>query len=185
MMDIDALHFLEAKHLDRGRNGQHVQLIVLHSEESPQVEGSARKVASYFATAAPASAHYTVDDKEAVCCVHPDDTAWQCRNANHNGIGIEHAGQAKFTREQWETPYSRSMLEVSAQLCAALCHRYGVPAQRAEFAAQDDPRVTRPGITLHVNVPKHGAHWDPGPNFPVDEYIARVAEILAGEGAHS
>lgn len=171
--------FKQAKNYTKGRV-KPVQLIVLHSMEAPERVNTAENVAAYFAgsNAPMASAHYCVDADSIVQCVRLTDTAYHCKNANANGIGIEHAGYAKQTRGEWLDTYGKAMLELSAQLTAALCSRYSIPPRRAQFASKDNPRVVSPGICGHADVPNHGSHWDPGPHFPMDYYLERVKFYL-------
>lgn len=178
-MELDQIPFIQAVKFTPGRI-KPIQLIVLHDMEAPEKGGTARNVAHYFATTAPASAHFCVDNAEIIQCVHLSDTAWQCKNANANGIGIEHAGYASQSRDQWEDEYSTAMLDLSAQLVAGLCKKYGIPAARAVFAGPQNPSVITPGFALHRDVPLHGSHTDPGPGFPFDDYLASVAKYLEG-----
>src|ERR1051325_12198787 len=120
IMNLDTIPFRQARNYTKGRI-RPVELIVIHSAECAKVTKAAEGVANYFAISAPASAHYTVDVDSIVQSVKTSDTAWQCKNANANGIGIEHAGYAKQTREEWLDDYGQSMLDLSAKLVAALC----------------------------------------------------------------
>ena len=179
-MDLDSIPFVQAQNYTKGRL-KPVQLIVLHDMEAPETSKTAANVAHYFATSAPASAHFCIDDVEVIQCVRLEDTAWQCKNANANGIGLEHAGYAKFTRDNWLDDYGKKMLELSAQLAAELCKKYEIPAQRATFAGPENPAVVAPGFCMHYEVPLHGSHTDPGPNFPIDYYLERVGFYLGGQ----
>lgn len=178
-MKLNSFPFKQARNYTKGRI-KPVQLIVLHSMESPERVNTAENVAGYFAgsNAPMASAHYCVDADSIVQSVRLEDTAYHCKNANANGVGIEHAGYAKQTRNEWLDPYGKAMLELSAQLTAALCSRYNIPPRRAQFASKDNPRVVSPGICGHADVPNHGSHWDPGPGFPMDYYLERVKFYL-------
>src|SRR5579871_1966095 len=181
MYDLSKLQFIQARHYTKGRTSD-IQLIELHDEESPDRNGSALNVAHYFAgpSAPQASAHLTIDNLTAILCVHFEDTAWAVINSNHNSINLEHAGYASETVRDWESDYNKAMLEQSAQITAALCYEYNIPAALAVFAGPDDETVITPGITTHGLTPNHvSGHTDPGPNFPLTAYIARVAAILA------
>lgn len=173
MIELESIPFVQAKNFTRGRI-KPVELIVLHSMEAPERGDTARSCAHYFATTAPASAHFCVDSRQIIQCVRTDDTAWQSKNANANGIGIEHAGYAKQTEDEWLDDYGRAMLELSAQLSAQLCKQYGIPVQRAKFLSGISPTVTERGFVGHRDVPGHGSHSDPGPGFPFDFYLERV-----------
>jgi len=171
--------FIPARHFKVGRI-KPIQLIVIHSAETQELAQTAKNVAHYFATTdVVASAHFTVDADSIVQSVHLKDTAFHCRNANANGIGIEHAGRAIQTRDQWLDAYGLKMLDLSARLCADLCRGYNIPASLAKFAGPDNPAVVRGGFCGHRDVPKHGSHSDPGPNFPWDWFLERVVFYLS------
>ncbi len=173
--------FRPAKHFSRGPRREPPSLIVIHTMEAPEKGSTAENVASYFAgeSAPQASAHYCIDNDSIVQCVKDDDIAWHASNANARGIGLEHAGYAKQTREEWADEYSVAMLRLSAKLSAQLCAKYNIPV---EFVDEDGLRLGQAGFTGHVNVNKAfnaGSHWDPGPGFPWDLYLEMVREELA------
>lgn len=170
--------FVQAKNYTKGRI-KPVELIVLHSMEAPEKGSTAENVAHYFATSAPASAHYCVDNDSVIQCVRDEDTAWQCKNANANGLGIEHGGYARQSADEWLDDYSKAMIELSARLAAGLCKKFNIPAFRAVFVGPSNPKVIKPGFCMHREVPLHGSHTDPGPNFPIDYYLSRVRVYLA------
>jgi N-acetyl-anhydromuramyl-L-alanine amidase AmpD len=176
MINLSDIPFIQAKSFRKGRL-RPVQLIVLHSEEAPKTEGRARNVAHFFQSA-PASAHYCVDDKEVIQCVKLEDTAFQCKNANANGVGIEHSGFARQSAQEWQDDYSKAMFDLSTDLAAQLCHKFGIPAQAATFASPQNPSVVQPGFVMHKDVPLHGSHTDPGLHFPFAAYIAQVHQKL-------
>lgn len=178
MIDLSAVPFVPALHFTKGRL-KTIQLIVIHSAECPKNEGAARGVANYFATTdREASAHFTVDDKEIIQSVHVEDTAWAAKNANANGVNLEHAGYAKQTEMEWLDDYGRAMLELSAQLAADLCKQFNIPVSMATFASPTNPVVTQAGFVGHMSVPLHGSHSDPGTGFPWDYYLGRIAFYL-------
>lgn len=130
-----------------------------------------------------ASAHYTVDIDSITQSVLEKDIAWHAGPANGFSIGIEHAGAAKQTAEEWEDEYSRAMLERSAELAADICRRHEIPVVR--LTAQDLAAGRREGFFGHIDVTNGlqagKGHWDPGPSFPWDHYLARVRAHLARE----
>lgn len=174
-MDIANILFKQARNYTKGRI-KPIQLIVLHSMEAQEKGSTAENVASYFAGAnAPkASAHFCIDNDSIIQSVKLTDTGWHCKNANANGVGIEHAGFAKQTEAEWLDDYGKAMLELSAELVAALCHQFNIPVRRAKFAGKNNPQVIESGICGHADVPLHGSHWDPGKGFPWSYYLERV-----------
>lgn len=182
------MKFVQAKHHYVG--GNEPALIVIHDMEYGEKAGSAEWCADFFASGeVQASAHYAVDADSVVQCVKDTDGAWHCpgslpakggREINRTSIGIEHAGFAKQTLAEWTDEYSRAMLELSAELTATLCLRYDIPPIKLSPEDLKTPNVR--GICGHVDCTTAtgvGSHWDPGPNFPWDWYLARVAAHMA------
>lgn len=94
-----------------------------------------------------ASAHYTVGSKgEVGQSVYEKDIAWHAGSWEYNrtGIGIEHEGYVNDPA--WFTP---AMYDASARLCAAICKKYRIPADRSR-------------IIGHNEVPYPNDHTDPG-----------------------
>lgn len=177
-MPVDAT--ILAKNFKKGR-AEPVRLIVLHSTENPCAAGVARNVAAWFAgaSAPEASAHYVVGPDEVVQCVLDTDTAWHAPPVNDYSIGIEQTGRAAFSADDWATTEAQVMLARSVALVAELCAKYGIPPVFVDAAglARGDH-----GITTHVcvtNAFHKSTHTDPGPNFPADDYVARVANLVA------
>ncbi len=156
--------------------------IVIHSMEMPEKGGTAEACARYFSTTArEASAHYCIDATSIVQCVDETAIAWHAPGANRFGLGMEHAGFARQTTEEWADSYSMAMLDRSTRLAALVCARWSIPPVFVD--ARGLARGER-GITTHAEVTDAFSagrgHWDPGPGFPRDWYVARVAEVLSG-----
>jgi N-acetyl-anhydromuramyl-L-alanine amidase AmpD len=170
--------FVESPHVSRTQ-GRRIDLIVIHSMENDEKGTSAESCAQWFRNPlAKVSAHYCVDVDSIVRCVRDQDVAWHAPGANHNGIGIEHAGRARQSRAEWQDAYSAAMLERSARLTAGLCARYRIPVT---WLHPVDLLAGKRGITSHDNVSKafkRGSHWDPGPGFPIELYLRAVANEL-------
>lgn len=178
--DPDAIPFVEARHWSRDVPAVKKNLIVLHCMEHAETSTSAEWCAAFFAgpDSPKASAHFCVDADSIVCCVPADRVAWHAPGANRYGIGIEHAGYARYSRQQWLDDASISMLMLSAKLTAHLCRRFGIPVT---FVAGDLLRRGAAGITTHAEVSvtfEQSTHWDPGPHFPVNDYLAWVNEAM-------
>lgn len=153
-----------------------IRLIVIHTMEAPERPGTAQGVAEWFAgpRSPVASAHYCVGQLGVTQCVRDVDVAFQAPGANATGIGIEHEGYAKQTREEWDDPSSRVTLWHSARLTARLCARYAIPLV---WLSPEDLRAGKSGITGHGDVSqafKGSSHWDPGPGFPREDYLHLV-----------
>lgn len=158
-------------------NPRKIDVIVIHTMEAPGKPTTAENVAAWFAgsTAPRASAHYCLDVDSTVQCVRDRDVAWHAPGANHNGIGIEHAGYAKQSAADWDSAYNVAMLDRSARLTAKLCKEYNIPVQ---LLTPDALKSKLRGICGHVDVTNAFSggigHSDPGRNFPWTDYIALV-----------
>jgi len=178
-MTSSTIPFVQARNYTRGRSNP-IDVIVIHTMESPEKPDTAESVAAWFAgpTAPQASAHYCIDANSVVECVRDTDVAWHAPGANHNGLGLEHAGRAAQTAADWSDTYSKRMLARSSELVAEKCAKYDIPAVWLTAAQL---RAGRRGITGHAQVSeafKRCDHTDPGTSFPVDDYIALVREHL-------
>lgn len=176
------MQMIQAKHFTVPRTPRKITLIVIHAAECGERPGAARNVAAYFAGAAApqASAHYVVDSIDTIQCVHDADIAWHAGPVNGCSIGVEHAGRAGQTEEEWADAYSLAVLARSAELVASLCYAYDIPVVWLDDAAI--ARGERRGICGHVDVTRGmhwGTHWDPGPHFPQARYLELVARELA------
>jgi hypothetical protein len=181
-LDLNRIPFKQAKWFTEvSHPPRKIQLIVLHSMESPEKGTTAESVANYFANGAdnrPASAHYCIDSNSIVQCVQCKDVAYGAPNANRNGIHLELAGYAKQTREEWLDDYGKLMLANAAALCAEiLMPKFDI---LPVFIAGNALNMLRSrnssltGITTHAEVTKAfnpGGHWDPGPGFPTDYFM--------------
>lgn len=163
-------------------SGRKVNRVVMHTMEAPEGLTTAESVSQWAAgPGAPlASWHYAVDVNSVVQCVLEKDVAWAAPGSNHDGIQIELAGRAGQTAAQWADPYSKSQLALAALLVAEICKRHDIPPVKLTPA---QVRAGGRGICGHIDVtrafPNMGTHWDPGPNFPWDEFLGMVREALA------
>ena len=178
-VDLDAIDYIGAVH--QTPHAGTPTLIVLHSIECPlEGNGRARNVARWFAgpTSPQASAHYCLDVDEVVCGVQPPNVAWHVGRANvycgSPTIGIEQTGYARFSTEEWLTPDGSRQLDRLVGLVDALCDRWGI-ARR--WVDETGLRNSQTGITTHAAATAAGLgtdHTDPGPNWPVDEFMRRL-----------
>jgi N-acetyl-anhydromuramyl-L-alanine amidase AmpD len=156
--------------------------IVIHTMECLETMTAAENVAKWFASAAApqASAHWCVDADSIVQCVRSYQVAWHAGKANPESWGIEHAGYARQTPADWADEYSQRMLELSARLAGHLASTEDIPAVRL---TPEQVRAGEKGFCGHIDVTKafdvKGGHWDPGPNFPWDSYLARVEQVAS------
>ena len=173
--------FVQAKWFGANRDVSKIRLIVIHDMEAPEKGNTAENVANYFKNGAEgrkASAHYNVDNNSIVQSVRDDVVAYHAPGANNDGIGIEHAGYMEQTANNWLDEYSSQMLDLSARLAADLCIKYNIPAvhlTNAELKAGNRGFVGHDQVS---DVYKKSDHGDPGPNFPWDKYIEKVAYYI-------
>lgn len=160
-------------------NGRKIDLIVIHSMEAPEKGDTAESVARYFANPnVRASAHYNLDNNSIVQSVREKDVAWHAPGANHNGIGLEHAGYARQSKGEWLDRYGRDMLGISAMLTAEIMLRHKLPLHHVDI---NGLKRGEKGFTTHNEVSqafKRSNHWDPGPHFPIWEYAEYVKYFL-------
>lgn len=185
MLNLNAIFYVPAKNYTRGRyKSAQPTLIVIHDMEAGESSTTAESCATYFAgpNAPMASAHYSCDNDSIVCSVKPEDTAWHTgeNTTNNVGIGIEQAGFANQSYQQWTDDYSTKMITTQvAPLVAALCDRYDIPVQ---FLGVSDLRAgNMVGITSHQEISfafVPSGHTDPGPNYPWDLLFNTVNNIL-------
>lgn len=161
--------------------GRAIDVVVIHTIEIAERADSAESAARWFAQAAASvSAHYAVDADSVVQCVREQDIAWHARGGNRSSIGIELAGRAAQRAREWDDPYSRAVLRRAAALTAEICGRYAIPARR--IGAPGLVKGLR-GITGHADVSRafrQSDHWDPGPAFPWQRFVALVRSGARG-----
>lgn len=157
-----------------------VDLVVFHTIQCPENSSRAEWCSAYLRDSdRKASAHFYVDDDSIVQGVDVKNVAWAAPGGNRQGIQIEHAGYAEQTPAQWDDPYSRRMLDLSARLTAWLCTTYRIPILWVTAA---DLRKGARGITSHAEVSrafKLSDHTDPGVNFPIARYLELVRKHAA------
>lgn len=156
-----------------------VDVVVIHTMESPEIPKTARAVANWFAgpSAPQASAHYCVGPDETIQCVDEAAVAWHAPGVNTVAIGIELTGRASQTIAQWADAESLAVLERAAQLVAEICARWNIPIARLSVANLIQKKR---GICGHYDVTMafhKSTHTDPGPNFPWEKFLARVGEL--------
>lgn len=158
-----------------------VDLIVLHSAEAGESASTAEAVAQYFLNPLkPSSCHFVVDSDSIVQCVRTQHIAAHAGVVNARSIGIEQAGYAKQTRNEWLDPYGMSMLNLLALLVARECKSWEIPVVHLSAV---DLALGKRGLTDHATVnkafPNNGNHWDPGPSYPWDVVLDLTTKAMA------
>lgn len=163
-------------HIDP-RDGASIDRIYLHTNEGPQGEGAAQALANYLTTI-DGGYHVIVDDRTTVRCAGDDQIVWGEGGDNTHALAICMIGYSATT--DWTSSYSQEMVERAAQQVALWCHAYQVPAFHVPAGTAGHAPTER-GIAEHADDhdPASQGHTDPGPNFPIDAFVARVQQILA------
>lgn len=175
-----ALSFKQARNY-RPATGRTVTIVVMHSMEAVESTRTADNVAAWFAgPAAPmASAHYAVCCDSIVCCVHETDIAWHAPPVNSYSIGVEMAGFARASREDWEA--DQPMMFRAAELVADICQRHQLPVVFVDAAGLV---AGQSGVTTHAQVSlafKKTDHVDPGGGWPMEHFLELVQDCLDGK----
>jgi len=168
--------FVEARNYTRTDRSADIRHVVIHTAEIAETLTAAEALASWAAgkQAPRASWHYAVDADSIVQSVHDEYIAWHAPGANRSGIGIELAGRAKQSPEEWEDEFSRETLARAARLVAHLCRKWSIPV---EFVDREGLQQGKAGITTHLEVSMafhKSDHTDPGKNFPMAAFLDDV-----------
>jgi N-acetyl-anhydromuramyl-L-alanine amidase AmpD len=178
---MSAIKFVQAKNYTP-TIGRTINYWVVHDMETREVaqlpDLTAESLAQWAAgpSAPRASWHYGIDEDSIVQSVHDKDVAWHAPGANHDGIGAEHAGEARQTRAEWKDPASLRILDRSIELAIKKVEEYALPVIRRQPAGL--LKGFR-GLTGHVDVTNafhRSDHTDPGKFFPWDYYLAGIKE---------
>lgn len=169
--------YVTPRHYYSTRN-RRLRLIVMHTMESPEAGDTAESVANWFAgpTSPIASAHACIDSDSIVLCLPPSATAFAAPGCNADGYQIELAGRAAQGAVGWADAYSQAELRLAAAHARSIAQANGIPLRHlsnAELAAGQS------GFIGHVQasqVYRQSNHWDPGPDFPWDQFMSLVRQ---------
>lgn len=164
------------------------RFITIHCTDGCEGVHAGRDVAAMFAApiprpGRPRSAHYVCDAATATRCVPDALTAWHCgHTGNALSVGVELCGRAGQTRAQWFDADSLATLCIAARVVADLCQVYDIDPVLADV---DALRRGDGGITTHACVSAawhESTHTDPGPEFPMVQFVTAVRRALAPLG---
>jgi len=160
------------------RRAADIDLVVIHTAEAADLSGAdntAEGVANYFSREdVEASTQLAVDRDSCVRMVPDLVVPWGAKGGNHDGLHVEICGRAAWKREKWLSSTNKPMLDRAAAKVAKWCWQYDIPRRWLTVAKL---KANGRGLTTHVDVNaafKRGSHWDPGPGFPRDWFLARV-----------
>ncbi len=159
--------------------------VCIHSTESQDVMRSMTDingVVSWFDNpGSQASSHIIVDgDGNSAQCVPSSEKAWTALQANPFTLNIEFIGRAAQGKSAWEV----EQLKTGAKWTAFWALTYGFPIQRGSVGNSHGVAYPkRKGIITHLDVTRagFGSHVDPGPNFPMADFI-KYAQYYRARG---
>ena len=158
-----------------------IRVIVLHTMEVAESDSSvAEAVGRAFANPIRQASAHVGEDTDSECRYVVDaDTAWAAPGVNNDGLQLEMAGRAGQTVVDWTDADSAKILERGAQRVARWCREHGIPPHRLSNA---ELKAGGRGIIDHNQASQvyGGDHWDVGPNFPWDRFMARVVSLVGG-----
>ena len=159
-MDDAGASWLPSSNFDAGRDGEAIDLIILHT-----TEGSYDSALSWLRGKAggssnrSSSSHYLIssDGSQVAQMVREVDTAWAAGNLlfNRRAINIEQEGYAE------QGGFSDGLYSATGHLVSRIAARHGIPLDRAHVIGHMDvPDPDHPAL-------RGGAshHDDPGPHF--------------------
>lgn len=167
-----------------GRAGRGFRWIAVHTQEGGR---RAVDLANYLAQSSSQVSYNVVnDDVDIIRCVADTDAPWSAMGANYYALHICLAGSyAGWSRGKWlETDASDGKnedleLTLAAKMVAYWCQQYKIPP--VWIGGKNVPPWGLDGICGHKDFGQWGGgHTDPGPNFPVDEFIRRINVFLGG-----
>ncbi|WP_399894416.1 N-acetylmuramoyl-L-alanine amidase [Streptomyces sp. BBFR51] len=154
---------------DRPANGVRIDQIVIHDTESPYESA----IATFQNPASSTAAHYVVrsSDGAVTQMVPTRNLGFHAGNysTNLHSIGIENEGYAAHGA----TWYTESQYHATAELVKYLAARYDVPLDRRHVIGHDN-------IPAPADRFIHDQHWDPGPSWNWERFMAMVGAPLKG-----
>ncbi|MFF3740935.1 N-acetylmuramoyl-L-alanine amidase [Streptomyces sp. NPDC002566] len=154
---------------NRPANGIRIDSIVIHDTES-----SYASAVSTFQTPGGGAAHYVMraSDGAVTQMVPLKDLAFHAGNysTNMHTVGIEHEGYAAHGA----TWYTEAQYEATAELVKYLAGRFGIPLDRQHVIGHDNVVGPTSGTVS-------GMHWDPGPSWDWEHFMALVGAPVTGE----
>lgn len=168
--DLGCSHeFYPAHHSGPKRSANELRLIVIHSTESPSARSSAR----YFQESTAGGSTQVLVGEDG-CYRSVDDLRIPAGapGANKDGLHVEVAGYAKWSREQWYENAPGALAALPGIL-RAWSDAYGIPL---EYVDHKGLLRGERGVTTHADVTRAYSagegNYDPGKGFPLDEVLA-------------
>lgn len=154
---------------DRPANGIRIDQIIIHDTESPYESA----IATFQDPASSTAAHYVVrsSDGAVTQMVPTKNLGFHAGNysTNLHSVGIENEGYAAHGA----TWYTESQYHATAELVKYLAERFDIPLDRQHIIGHDN--VLAPADRFI-----HDQHWDPGPSWNWERFMAMVGAPLKG-----
>lgn len=171
-----------ARFFTKGRKGNKIQVLVLHTAENQELPGQAKHLEQWFAgsSSPQASAHEMIDNKQIVVSVDDTDTAWAVDDFPLNLVSksYEMTGHASNTAKDWADAYEAAVIKLTESEFKKDMKKYGIPPVHltdSQILAIHNGNKTIKGICTHADISRalkvSGGHQDPGPNFPMTAFI--------------
>lgn len=152
-----------------------VLAVAVHSTESQDLPGTTddlRSIRNWFDNpASQASSHIGIDGAgNTEMWVHSNRKAWTIGAANSFTENIEFVARAAQPGSAWE----EQQIKQGARWAAYWCIQYDLPVQKGNVRNINGLCVcTKKGIIRHSDVTAagFGSHTDPGPAFPMDDFL--------------
>lgn len=169
--------FIQARWVwDRGN--VEIRHFGLHTPEGPETPDYAENLGKYFATTRRiASTHHGTDSNSTVRYAKDSQRCAAAKGVNSSGIHVEMAGRAGQGAAGWRDTYSQKVLRRTAALFALYHREYGIPVR---ILTEKQLKAGKAGIVKHVTSDRvfGGDHWDPGPGFPDEQFLAMCREEI-------
>jgi N-acetyl-anhydromuramyl-L-alanine amidase AmpD len=157
--------------------------VAVHSTESQDIPGSTddlRSIRGWFDNpASQASSHIGIDGAgNTEMWVHSNRKAWTIGAANSWTVNIEFVARAAQPASAWE----ESQIKQGARWAAYWVLNYNLKVQKGNVRNVNGQCVcTKKGIIRHSDVTAagFGTHTDPGPSFPMDEFLSATRFYVA------
>jgi N-acetyl-anhydromuramyl-L-alanine amidase AmpD len=150
--------------------------VAVHSTESQDIPGSKddlRSIRNWFDNpASQASSHIGIDGQgNTEVWVPAELKAWTIGAANSFTLNIEFVARAAQSGSAWE----EEQIKQGARWAAYWSLRFGFPIQRGVVRGVNGLCVmSKKGVIRHSDVTAagFGSHSDPGPNFPMADFLS-------------
>lgn len=174
--------FIQAKYNGGTQPGGKPTFGVLHDAETPLSPGYATSISNYFSrNTNETSAHFMLGPDLTYQLLDTSLVAWHCGNGNTRSIGVEQAGYAAFTPEQWLTQDGIAQMHRLADLMRDIQAAHGIGTY-----FMDDATLLRAyhgeivgGWATHDQCRRvlgGTSHTDPMPNYP----FSALEQVLGG-----